>query len=332
MRENFSKKLLFILLVVSWTFIIPQYPALTQSSFPTKPVTIWVGFPAGGGTDIIIRSLAEGTEKSLRQKIVVMNKPGGGGTVCASLLAKEKPDGYTLGASTDTPVTRAPHLVDLNYDPLRDLNFIIRVGKWKNVFVVRADSPFKKWEELVDWAKKNPGQLIHGHPGVGTSNHLAMVKVAMRERFTYKSVPFAGDSPNVSALLGGHVMVASGSSVAWQSHVEGKTVRVLLVIEREGLDYVPDAPTFEKVHYDFEMSSSVIIYAPKGTPDPVKETLGKAFLDGMKTETFKTVSKNQGLTIIDSLTGQDLHDYLRKWNTLYEQYIKEAGIYKMERK
>ena len=332
MRENFLKKPLFILLAITWTFIIPQYPALAQSSFPTKPVTIWVGFPPGGGTDIIIRSLAEGTEKNLRQKIVVMNKPGGGGTVCASLLAKEKPDGYTLGASTDTPVTRAPHLVDLNYDPLLDLNFIIRVGKWKNVFVVRADSPFKKWEELVDWAKKNPGQLIHGHPGVGTSNHLAMVKVAMREGFTYKSVPFAGDTPNVSALLGGHVMVASGSSVAWQSHVEGKTVRVLLVIEREGLDYVPDAPTFEKVHYDFEMSSSVIIYAPKGTPDPVRETLGKAFLDGMKTETFKTVSKNQGLTIIDPLTGKDLHEYLRKWNTLYEQYIKEAGIYKIERK
>ena len=331
MRENFLKKLLFIL-TITWTFIIPQYPALAQSSFPTKPVTIWVGFPAGGGTDIIIRSLAEGTEKSLRQKIVVMNKPGGGGTVCASLLAKEKPDGYTLGASTDTPVTRAPHLVDLNYDPLLDLNFIIRVGKWKNVFVVRADSPFKKWEDVVDWAKKNPGQLIHAHPGVGTSNHLAMVKVALKEGFTYKNVPFAGDAPTVSALLGGHVTIASGSCVVWQSHIEAKAVRVLLVIEREGIDFLPEVPTFQKVNYDFEMSSSVIIYAPKGTPDPVMETLGKAFLDGIKTETFKTVSKNQGLTIIDPLTGKDLHEYLRKWNTLYEQYIKEAGIYKIERK
>jgi tripartite-type tricarboxylate transporter receptor subunit TctC len=331
MRENFLKKCLFIL-TITWTSIIPQYPALAQSSFPTKPVTIWVGFSAGGGTDIIIRSLAEGTEKSFRQKIVVMNKPGGGGTVCASLLSKEKPDGYTLGASTDTPVTRAPHLVDLNYDPLLDLSFIIRVGKWKNVFVVRADSPFKKWEDVVDWAKKNPGQLIHAHPGVGTSNHLAMVKVALKEGFTYKHVPFAGDAPTVSALLGGHVTIASGSCVVWQSHIEAKAVRVLLVIEREGVDFLPEAPTFQKMNYDFEMSSSVIIYAPKGTPDPVRETLGKAFLDGMKTETFKTVSKNQGLTIVDPLTGKDLHEYLRKWNALYEQYIKEAGIYKIERK
>jgi tripartite-type tricarboxylate transporter receptor subunit TctC len=332
MKENFLKNLLFILLTITWTFIIPQYPALAQSSFPTKPVTIWVGFPAGGGTDIIIRALAEGSEKSLEQKIVVMNKPGGGGTVGASLLIKEKPDGYTLGASTDTPFTRAPHLRDLSYDPLQDFSFILRVGKWKNVFVVRSDSPFKTWQDLVDWAKKNPGQLIHGNPGAGTSNHLAMVKVALKEGFTYKNVPFAGDTPNVSALLGGHVMVASGSSVAWQSHVEAKAVRVLLVIEREGLDYVPDAPTFEKVGYDFEMSSSIILYGPKGILDPVRGTLEKAFLNGMRAETFKTVAKNQGLSTEDPLTGKDLHDYLRKWNTLYEQYIKEAGLYKMERK
>lgn len=332
MKENLLKKFLFVFLVATWVYMSPQSLALAQGSFPAKPVTIWVGFAAGGGTDIIVRSLGEGTEKSLRQKIVVINKPGGGGTVGASLLAKEKPDGYTLAASTDTPITRAPHLVDLSYDPLQDFSFIIRVGKWKNVFVVRADSPFKKWEEVVDWAKKNPGQLIHGHPGTGTSNHLAMVKVAMREGFTYKSVPFAGDAPNVTALLGGHVMIASGSSVAWQSHVEAKAVRVLLIIEREGLDYAPDAPTFEKVGYEFEMSSSVIIYAPKGITDPVRESLGKAFVDGMKTEAFKTVGRNQGLSTADPLTGKDLHDYLRKWNALFEQYIKEAGIYKIERK
>jgi tripartite-type tricarboxylate transporter receptor subunit TctC len=91
-----------------------------------------------------------------------------------------------------------------------------------------------------------------------------------KEGFTYKSVPFAGDTPNVSALLGGHVMVASGSSVAWQSQVEAKAVRVLLIVEREGLEYAPDAPTFEKVGYDFEMSSSIIVYAQR-VPEPARE-------------------------------------------------------------
>ncbi len=332
MKKMSFEKFLFVLLLVFGSLAILQSTAPAQTAFPTRPISIWVGFPAGGGTDIIVRALAEGAEKSLKQKIVVMNKPGGGGTVSASLLAKEKPDGYTIQGNTDTPITRTPHLLDISYDPLKDFSFLVRVGKWKNVFVVRADSPFKKWQDLVDWAKKNPGQLIHGHPGTGTSNHLAMVKVAMREGFTYKSVPFAGDTPNVSALLGGHIMVASGSSVAWQSQVEAKAVRVLLIVEREGLEYAPDAPTFEKVGYDFEMSSSIIIFGPKGIPDSTRGILDKALLEGMKTEVFKTVAKSQGLSITDPLVGDELHEYMKKWHGLYEQYIKEAGIYKSQKK
>jgi len=168
------KKILFVLMAIMCGYMMLQSIALAQVNFPTKPVTLWVGFPPGGATDIIIRSLADASEKSLGQKIVVVNKPGGGGAVAASLLAKEKGDGYTLAAYPDTPVTRAPHLRDLDYDPFRDLSHIIRVGLWKNAFVVRSDSPFKKWEDVVNWAKKNPGQLVYGHPGAGTTPHIGM--------------------------------------------------------------------------------------------------------------------------------------------------------------
>jgi len=157
-----------------------------------------------------------------------------------------------------------------------------------------------------------------------------MVKIAMKEGFTYKSVPFAGDSPTVSALLGGHVMVASGSSVAWKPHVEAKTVRPLLVIEGE-LEYAPDVPTFEKIGYDFAMSSSIIIFSPKGIPESISEILGRTFLEGMRNETFKKIAIEQGLSV-HALLGKDLYDYLKKWFYLYENYIKEAGIYKIERR
>lgn len=332
MEKNFLRRIFFVLLVVIWGYIIPQSIAQAQVPFPTKPVTIWVGFPAGGGSDIITRALAEGSEKALGQKIVVINKPGGGGAVCASLLAKEKPDGYILGAYPDTPVTRAPHLRDLDYDPFRDLSHIIRVGLWKNAFAVRADSPFKRWGEVIDWAKKNPGLLVYGHPGAGTTPHIAMAKVALKEGFTIKNVPFAGDAPNVSALLGGHVMIAGGSSLAWRSHVEAKTIRVLLTFEKEGIDYAPEAPTFEKVNYDFETPTSFIVCAPRGIPDPIREILEKTFVDGMKQEIFRKVAKDQELLLTDPLAGKPLFEYLRKCYILYEQLIKEAGIYKMERK
>jgi tripartite-type tricarboxylate transporter receptor subunit TctC len=326
------KKILFVLMAVICGHMVVQSIALAQVTFPTKPVTIWVGFPPGGGSDIITRALAEGSEKNLGQKIVVMNKPGGGGVVCASLLTKEKPDGYTLATFPDTPVTRGPHLRDLDYDPFRDLSHIIRVGLWKNAFVVRADSPFKKWGDVVDWAKKNPGQLVYGHPGAGTTPHIAMANLALKEGFTFKNVPFAGDTPNVSALLGGHLMIAGGSSLSWRSHSEAKTVRVLLVFEKEGLDYAPDAPTFEKMHYDLDTPTSFIVCAPKGIPDPIREILEKTFIDGMKQETFRRVAKDQELLLTEPLTGRALNDYLKKCYLLYEQFIKDAGIYKMERK
>jgi len=332
MKKNFLGKMLFVLLVVTCIHIIPQSIAIAQGPFPTKPVTIWIGFPPGGSTDVLTRVLAEVAEKSLGQKIIVINKPGAGGAVATSLLAKEKGDGYILASYPDTPVTRAPHLRDLDYDPFRDLSFIIRVGLYKNAIVVKADSPFKKWRDVVEWTKKNPGQLTYGNPGAGTTPHIIMSKIALIEGFTYKTVPFAGDTPNVSALLGGHVMIAGGSSLSWRPHVEAKTIRVLLVFEKEGLDYAPDAPTFNKVGYDFEPPTSLIITAPHGIPDPVRETLEKAFLEGIKSKAFRDVAEKNELILREPLTGKTLNDFLKKCYDEYEQFIKDAGIYKMERK
>ncbi len=332
MEKGLSKKIFLVMLAVIFGYMIVQSISLAQVAFPTRSVTIWIGFPPGGVSDIVTRTLAEVSEKGLGQKIVTINKAGGGGSVCASLLTKAKPDGYTLGAYVDTPITRAPHLRDLDYDPFQDLTHVIRVGLFKQAFVVRADSPFKKWEDVVNWAKKNPGQLVYGHPGAGTTPHIAMAKVALKEGFTYKHVPFAGGTPNSSALLGGHVMISGDSAVTWKPHVEAKTVRVLLVFEKEGLDYAPHAPTFEKVHYDFETSSSLIVSAPKGIPDSIRQTLEKAFVEGIKTSIFEAVAEKNELLSTEPLTGKSLNDYLKKANLSYEQSIKEAGIYKMERK
>ncbi len=326
-RQNF----LMVLVAIVCLLTFFQSYSVAQT-FPNRPLSIWVGFPAGGGSDIVTRALAEASEKPLGQKIVVINKPGGGGAVAASLVAKEKPDGYILAAFPDTPATRAPHLRDLDYDPLQDLTYIIRVGLWKNAFAVRADSPFKKWQDVVDWARKNPGQLVYGNPGTGTTPHIAMAKVALKEGFTFKNVPFAGDTPMVSAVLGGHVMIGGGSSLAWKSHTEAKTLRPLLTFEKEGLDYAPETPTFEKVGYDFETPTSVIVCGPKGIPAHTVQVLEKAFAEGMKRDVFKAVAKMQELLLVEPLTGKTLMDYIRKCYVLYEQFIKEAGIYKIEKK
>jgi tripartite-type tricarboxylate transporter receptor subunit TctC len=250
--------------------------ATAQEAFPTKPITVWVGFPPGGATDILMRALAEGAEKALGQKVVVVNKPGAAGAVATAELTKAKPDGYTIICNTDTPVTRSPHLRDVEYDPFRDLTFINRIGQFKVVVANRADSPHKTWREVVEWAKKNPGQLTFGHPGVATTPALVMTRIAAKEGFTY--------GPSVSALLGGHVVILGGSPVATSSYVQANRMRILLVNDRDGLDYAPEAVSFEKAGYDVESTTAVITFGPKGLPGPVVERLARAFNEA-KTET-----------------------------------------------
>ena len=323
--------LLAVAVLVGTAGLVISGPA-AQEPFPTKPVTIWVGFPPGGGTDIPARALAESAEKILGQKVVVINKPGAGGVVATSEIVRAKPDGYTLMANTDTPITRAPHLRDLDYDPFRDLTYLAQFGRFKLVVLVREGDPLKTWRDVVEWAKKNPGQLTFGTPGIGTTPALIMPRIAAKEGFTFKSVPFAGDAPALTALLGGHVVMSGGASVSAAGYVRAKRLRVLLVSEKEGLDYAPDALTFDKLGYDVETSTSVLIYGPKGIPPAVAERLQNAFVAAMKTEPFVSVARKTELIVGERLTGRELMEYLRKVGTNYEALIKEAGLDKSQKK
>ena len=307
-------------------------PVLAQEPFPTRPITIWVGFPPGGGTDILTRALAEGAEKVLGQKLIVVNKPGASGTVAMTELVKVKPDGYTLFCNTDTPVTRSPHLRDLDYDPFRDVTYLAQIARYKVVWAVRTDSPFKTWRDVVDWARKNPGQLTFGHPGVASTPNLVMTRLAAKDGFTFRSVPFAGDAPSVSALLGGHVVMVGGSSASFTGYVQAKRMRVLLVNEKEGLDYSPDAIPIEKAGYTVETATVVIVTAPKGLPRPIAERLEKAFVEATKMEPYVSVARKNETIVGEPLTGQALAEAMKKLNANYEQLIKEAGLYKSERK
>lgn len=197
---------------------------------------------------------------------------------------------------------------------------------------MREGGPFTTWRDVVDWAKKNPGQLAFGHPGMGSTPGLVIPWIAAKEGFTVKSIPFAGDAPALAALLGGHVAMTGNSSVSAAGYVQAKRLRVLLVSEKEGLDYAPDALTFAKAGYDVETSVSVIIVGPKGIPPAVAARLEKAIVEATKSEPFVTVARKTELMHGDPLTGRELADYLRKVSANYEALIREAGLYKSQKK
>lgn len=305
--------------------------AHAQAKYPTRPVTLWVGLPPGGSADVLARALAEGSEKSLGQKIVVMSKAGGGGTVATSLLKNEKPDGYTLLLTTDTAITRAPHISDLPYDPFKDVDHFMLIGRWKTVWTVKGDSQFKKWSDMVDWARKNKNQLTFGYC-TASSFYFGMVKIAKMEGFTFKGVPYACDGPTMTAVLGGHVMVGGGTAAPYRSHVLANNVRILLSDEKIGYAAGHGAQTtFKDNKYDFDVPLLAIILAPKGMPENIKKTLENAFRDGMNSEIFKKVAQEQEHAP-QPMTGKAFTDYLKKTSDTYEELIKEAGLYKSEKK
>ncbi|MEW6669514.1 MAG: tripartite tricarboxylate transporter substrate binding protein [Thermodesulfobacteriota bacterium] len=330
MRKGITRNavVLAVAAVVGLGFLASD--SLAQAKFPTRPVNLWVGFPPGGAADVLARTLAEASEKALGQKIVVINKAGGGGTVATSILKNEKPDGYTLLLSTDTPIDRAPHISDLEYDPFKDVDHFMLIGKWRTVWTVKADSPFQKWSDMADWARKNKDQLTFGHCPA-SSFYFGMVKMAKKEGFTFKGVPYPCDGPTMTAVLGGHVMVGGGTAAPYRSHVLANNIRILL---SDGpISYLEGRPqtTFNEMKYDFEVPLLAIVLAPKGIPEDVRKTLEKAFGEGMKTDLFKKVAQNQELAP-KPMTGRAFTDYLKKASDIYEELSKESGLYKSQKK
>jgi tripartite-type tricarboxylate transporter receptor subunit TctC len=248
--------------------------------FPVRPVTLIVPWPAGGSTDIAMRALATSTEKHLGQPIVVENKPGASGTLGASAMINAKPDGYTI---TQIPITvfRYPHMAQVGYDPLADLTYIIGISGYTFGVVVRADAPWKTWQELVAYAKANPGKLSYGTPGANTSLHVTMEDIAQRDGLQWVQVPYKGNAESMTALLGGHIQAAADST-GWGSHVDAGKMRLLVTWGDKRTRRWPDVPTLKELGYDIVSNSPYGIAGPKGMDPKVAKVLHDAFRKGME--------------------------------------------------
>jgi tripartite-type tricarboxylate transporter receptor subunit TctC len=248
--------------------------------FPSRPVTLIVPWPAGGSTDQVMRALAISTEKHLGQTIVIENRPGAGGTLGAQAMVSAKPDGYTL---TQVPITvfRIPHTTKVGYDPLADLTYLIGVSGYTFGVVVRTESPWKTWAELVAYAKANPGKLSYGTPGAGTSLHVTMEDIAHRYGIQWTHVPFKGNADSMQALLGGHID-ASADATGWGAHVDSGRMRLLATWGEKRTKRWPTTPTLKELGYDVVSTSPYGIAGPKGMDANVAKVLHDAFRKGME--------------------------------------------------
>jgi len=260
-------------LIVAALLAVLCVPAFAQG-YPNRPITLICPWPAGGSTDRHMRKLAELAAKYLGQNVIVENRPGAGGMLGpAGMAANAKPDGYTLSQLT-VSAFRQPHMMKVDWDPLKDFTYIIGVSGYTFGVVVKSDSPFRSFKQLMEYAKENPGKLSYGSTGNGTSPHLLMEEVAHKAGVQLLHVPFKGNADSTQALMGGHVM-AQSDATGWGKFVDAGTFRLLVTFGAEPTRW--GAPTAKELGYDVVSYSPYGIVGPKGMDPKVVKIIHDAF-------------------------------------------------------
>jgi len=248
--------------------------AAQAQTYPAKPVSLIVPWPAGGSTDIYFRKLGEVTARHLGQPLVIENKPGGSGMNGPATMAKTaRPDGYTI-SQLAISAFRVPHMQKVDWDPINDFTYIIGLAGYTFGVVVKADSPFKAFNDLLVYARANPGKLSYATPGTGTSLHLAMEEVAAKTGVQFLHIPFKGYADGAIALMGGHVMVQVDST-GWAKQVDAGAQRLLATLGDKRTRW--GAPTVKELGVDTVSNSPFGLVGPKGMPREVVKVLHDSF-------------------------------------------------------
>jgi tripartite-type tricarboxylate transporter receptor subunit TctC len=245
------------------------------TDFPSRPVTVVIPTAASVSGDILMRAYGEAVSKHLGQPIIVENKPGGSGALAAAYVAGVKPDGYTL-LNITIPIYRVPYIQKTPYDPVKDFTPIILLGGYTLGGVVKADSPFKEWKDVIEFSKANPGRFTYTTVGPQTTNAIAMETMARHSGVQFTHVPGKGGGEGLSAVLGGHVN-AMVESPAWGALVASGEMRLLFLLNLERSKKWPDAPTIRELGYEYTFDSPYGLTGPKGMDPAIVKKLHDAF-------------------------------------------------------
>jgi len=248
--------------------------SMAQTSYPDKPIKLIVPFAAGGPTDMVGRLMAHGMEKELGQNIIVENKPGGGSNIGSEFVARAKPDGYTLLLGTVANATNMSIYNNLNYNIERDLVAITQFMSSPSVLVVHPSLPINNLNELIAYAKANPGKLSFASSGAGGSPHLAGEMLKLRAGIDLLHVPYKGASPALNDVLGGNVSMGFMTAAGALPSINAGKLRPIAVAGLQRLPQLPNVPTMgEAGMADFEVSSWNGLFAPAGTPPAICKNL-----------------------------------------------------------
>jgi len=247
-------------------------------TWPDKPIHIIVAFTPGSATDVIGRAVSNELSAKLGQPVIIENKPGAGGMLGPAGMARNAaPDGYTLSQLTVNAL-RQPHMQKVDWDPFKDFTWIIGVSGYTFGLVVKSDSPWKSLDDVIKYAKANPGKFSFSSTGIGTSPHLLIEQLADKAGVQLLHVPFKGNADSTQALMGGHVM-AQSDATGWGKFVDAGTFRLLVTFGEQRTRW--GAPTAKELGYDVVSYSPYGIAGPKGMDPRIVKILHDAFKKAM---------------------------------------------------
>lgn len=303
-------------------------PAMAQKSYPDHAVRWIIPNAAGGGTDNVARIIANAMEPSLGQPLIIENKPGAASMIGASLLARSKPDGYTMLTGDNATFATNAHLYkSLTYDPAKDFAYVSMVARFPLALVSTKSFPAKTVRELIDYVKANPGKVSYASPGVGLPHHLAMELLMKKEGLKMVHVPYKGSPAAVQGMLAGDVDIMFFDLASGLPFITEGKLRAYAVASANRFVSIPDIPTMNEAGIkDFEVYAWQGVVVPAGTSAPVIDRLNKELHKTIKNPDVQKRLIGLGVEPLSS-TPNEFVDYVKaesiRWGTLItEQNLK----------
>ena len=300
--------------------------AAAAQGYPAKPVRIIVPFPAGGGTDLMARTMGEKLGAVLGQSFLVDNRSGAGGTLGTDLAAKSAPDGYTLLVNSSSALVIGPNLVRKPpYDPLRDLAPVIVIGSAPNVLVVHPSVPAKSVKELIALTKRHPAELNYASNGAGTLSHLTGELFKLRAGIEMVHVPYKGGPPAVTDTMAGNVSLLFSAYPTVSAQIRSGRLRALAVTSAKRAAIAPDLPAVAETLPGFESSQWWGMFGPAGMPPGVVSRLNAEM---QKTLALVDVRKRLAADAAEPIGGSadDCAQFLRADFEKWRKVISDAGV------
>lgn len=294
-------------------------------SYPSSNITMVVPFAAGSGTDGVARVMATKMSSILGQPVIIDNKPGASAQIGAQLVASAKPDGYTLLMTTNTSHSANPWLFqNLKYDPIKDFTPIARVGELPFVLCVNNDLPVKTVQELIDYAKANPGKLSYGTPNstslVTTETIMHLTKISMTQ-IPYKSSPQA-----LTDLIGNQIQVYVADTGSGMAMIKAGKVRAIGLTGNRPYAQLPNVPPIAKTIAGFDLVSWNGVFGPANLPKPIIDKINAAIQEATKDKEVQAKLAQLGFVIWPSKNPQDFAQYVSDQMAYWGKLIIQSGI------